>query len=276
MPSERGRFVPMSLPRKWTADLLYFAAKSRTVAVQRTLRVRDLAEARRASGLSVGWAALLTKGLGIVSMRVPELRWSYMPLPWPHFYEAPHSVASIVVDREFGGEHAVLLAPMLHPERLPLAAIQEKLDHFKTAPIESVSPFRRLIRTTKFPWPIRRLLWRIGLYGSGLMRARNFGTFGVNSMALLRVTLVQAMSPITATLYYDAVTQDNGLPVQLLFDHRVFDGYIAGKALGELEKVLNTEVLSELRGLEVTRIADGSDGETAWVGSARYRASTAR
>lgn len=255
MPSERGRFVPMSLPRKWMADLLYFASKVRTVAVARTLRVRALADARKASELSVGWGALLTKGLGIVSQRVPELRWAYMPYPWPHFYEAPYSVASVVVDREFAGEHAVFLAPMLHPERLPLVEVQEKLDRYKTAPIESLGPFRRLVRTTRFPLPVRRLLWRIGLYGSGYMRARNFGTFGVNSMALMRITLVQTTTPITATLFYDAVSRDGELPVQLAFDHRVFDGYVAGKVLGELEKVLNAEILAEVRGNEAKAAA---------------------
>src|SRR5438105_3848088 len=103
MPSERGRFVPMSLPRKWMTDLLYFASKVRTVAVTRTLRVRALADARKSGERSVGWGALLTKGLGIVSTRVPELRWAYMPYPWPHFYEAPYSVASVVVHRVFDG-----------------------------------------------------------------------------------------------------------------------------------------------------------------------------
>ena len=31
------------------------------------------------------------------------------------------------------------------------------------------------------------------------------------------------------------------------FDHRVFDGYAAGRILGELESVLNREIIAELR-----------------------------
>jgi hypothetical protein len=192
-----------------------------------------------------------------------------MPYPWPHFYEAPYGVASVVVDREFAGEHAVFFAPILHPERLPLAAVQQKYDQFKTAPVENVGPYRRLVRTTRFPLPARRLLWRAGLYGSGYLRARTFGTFGVNSMARMRVTLLNTPIPITATLYYDEVSRDGELPVQFVFDHRVFDGYAAGKVLGELEEVLNTDVLAELRGLAANEPA--LDCEKRWVGAAKVR-----
>jgi len=38
----------------------------------------------------------------------------------------------------------------------------------------------------------------------------------------------------------------------LTFDHRVFDGALAGRALARLEEVLNTSVLEELHGLATT------------------------
>ncbi|OWK46434.1 hypothetical protein [Fimbriiglobus ruber] len=246
MATEKGRWVPLSLPRKWMTDLLRCAARVPTVAVGRTLRVRTIAEARKANGLSVGWGALLVKGMALVSTRVPALRQIYMPYPWPHFYEAPYSVASVVVDREYEGEHAVFSASMLYPERLSLTVIQEKLDHFKNAPVETVGAFRRLIRTTRYPLPIRRLLWRIGMDASGLVRARFFGTYGINSMAGGRIGMVQTTIPITAALFYDAVSREGEMSVQLAFDHRVFDGYTAGRILGELESVLNNELCTEL------------------------------
>ena len=37
------------------------------------------------------------------------------------------------------------------------------------------------------------------------------------------------------------------MDVQIEFDHRVFDGATAGQVLGELESVLNTEIVAELR-----------------------------
>ena len=83
MATEKGRYVPISLPRKWMTDLLYFASRVPTVAVERTLRVRALADARKTSQLSIGWGALLVKAVALVSCRIPELRRIYLPWPWP-------------------------------------------------------------------------------------------------------------------------------------------------------------------------------------------------
>ena len=30
---------------------------------------------------------------GLVAAKRPELRWSYIPLPWAYFYEHPYSIA---------------------------------------------------------------------------------------------------------------------------------------------------------------------------------------
>jgi len=255
MNGERGRNVPLSLPRKWMADVMHLASGVPTVAVERTLRVRAVADARKRAQLAIGWGTLVVKAMATVSMRIPEMRWAYMPYPWPHFYEAPYSVALIVVERELHGERAVFFAPMLHPERLSLDAVQGKLDAFKNAPLESIGPYRRLMRTTRLPRPLRRLVLNVGMFGSGLTRGRLFGTYGVNSMALLRVKLVQTMIPITSNLFYDSVNRQGEMTVQLAFDHRVFDGSTAGRVLGELESVLNGEMLNELSDANSRRAA---------------------
>jgi hypothetical protein len=246
MGMERGRYVAFSLPRKWMTDYLSFAGQVPTVAVERVLRVRPAANARKVSSLSVGWGALLVKGLALTAARVPELRRALIRFPWPRFYEAPYSVACVVVDREYAGEHGVFFGTMLHPDRSPLATVQAGLDRFKSAPVETVGPFRRLIRTTRLPRPLRRLAWALGLHWSGLLRARYFGTFGVNSMATMRIRLLQTTTPLTSALFYDAVTRDGEMTVQLAFDHRAFDGYTAGRILGTLESVLNGELTAEL------------------------------
>ena len=253
MRNGRGRSLPLSLPRKWMTDLVHFAARVPTVAVERTLRVAALAEARKSSRPSVGWGALLVKGMALVSERLPEMRRAYMGFPYQRLYEAPYSVASVVVDREYGGEHAVFFGTVRYPDRLSLAELQARLELFKSAPVETVGPFRRLIRTTGYPRPIRRLLWWVGLNCSGLMRAGNFGTFGVNSMAALRIRMVQTTIPITCNLFYDAVSKSGEMTVQLAFDHRVLDGYHAGRALGELESALNGELLAEVRAAASSR-----------------------
>lgn len=229
--------------------MLRCAHRVPVVAGERVIRVRTAADSRKAIGLAIGWNTMIVKALGEVSMRVPEFRRAYLPYPWPRLYEAPHSVASIILDREYEGEHATFMAPLLHPERLSLAALQAKLDRLKTAPFQEVGAFRRLIRNTKFPLPIRRLLWSTGMYWSGLFRARTFGTFAVNSVAGSRARMLTMTTPITSCLYYNVVSRDGEMPVQLAFDHRVFDGYTAGLVVSELERVLNNEISAELHAL---------------------------
>jgi hypothetical protein len=227
--------------------MVHFAKKVPIVAGERTIRVRTFIDARRATRFAPGWFASIVKAFGIVSDRIPDLRRAYLPYPWPRLYEHPHSVASVVLDREYLGEHATFLCPMLHPERLPLVGVHEKLRALQQDPIEKHGTLRRLVRHSRFPLPVRRALWGIGLNWSGNTRARFFGTFGVNSIAGFRGRMLQFVTPITSVLYFGTPTRDGELDVQLAFDHRVFDGYTAGRAVSELESVLNTEIAAEIR-----------------------------
>lgn len=247
MPESRGRTLPLSLPRRWIGDMLHFARKVPVVAGERTLRVRGLADARRAAARPPSWHALVIKGLGLVSERVPELRRAYLPYPWPRLYEAPYGVASVVFDREFRGELATFMAPMVQPEKRPLAEIHDKVQAWKADPVEAHGALRRLVRNARPPLPVRRLLWAVGLYGSGYFRARNFGTFAVNSVAGIRTRPTQLVTPITSVWYYGSVNKGGEMPIHFGFDHRVFDGIAIGKALAALEAVFNGELAAEVR-----------------------------
>ena len=227
--------------------MLHFAQKVPVVAGERTLRVRPLVESRRATPFAPSWFATLTKGFAVVSARIPELRRSYLPYPLPRLYEHPHSVASAVIDRPWGDERATFLCPMRHPESSPLAHVHDKLHAFQTEPPERFGPMRRLIRTSKYPRPLRRMIWGLGLNWFGGWRSEYFGTFAVNSIGAMRGKMLQFATPITSVLYFGSPTRDGELTVQIAFDHRVFDGYIAGRALGELESVLNNEIAAETR-----------------------------
>lgn len=237
--------------------MLHFARKVPLVAGERILRVRALAEARKALVAPPSWHALVTKGLGLVSMRVPELRRAYLPYPWPRLYEAPYSVASVVFDREFQGEPAIFLAPLIQPEQRTLAEIQAKVQAWKVNPIEAHGALRRLVRNAKPPLPIRRLLWAVGLYGSGYFRARNFGTFAVNSVAGFRSKMLMFQTPITSIWYYGTVTRNGEMTVQVAFDHRVFDGVIIARAMSELENVFHNELLAEVKGDPTPAMSQG-------------------
>lgn len=228
--------------------MLHFAELVPNYALEGVVRVGPLAEARAATADAPGWHALITKALGLVSVRVPELRRAYLPYPWPRLYEAPYSVASVVFERDYAGELAPHFAPLLHPERLPLKAVQEKVRAWKTDPVSAHGVLRRLVRNAKPPRPIRRLLWSAGLHWNGYFRARTFGTFAVNTVQGFDLRILSFRSPLTSVWYYGKVTDAGDLPIQMAFDHRVFDGRAIWRAYTELEAVLNGEIADEVRG----------------------------
>lgn len=246
MADARGRCLPISLPRRWMGDLLHFSGGVPIVAAERTFRVRALADARRGVERPPSWNAIITKAIGLVSVRLPELRRAYVPYPWPRLYEAAHSVASIVFEREFAGEPATFMVPLERPEDRSLENIQAWVDAWRADPVERHGGLRRLVRYARMPRPVRRLIWSAGLQWSGHQRARHFGTFAVNSIAALRGRMLMFRMPITSAFYYGAVSAGT-LDIQIAFDHRVFDGVVAGRVGGILEDVLNAELVAEVR-----------------------------
>src|SRR4029079_3967745 len=119
---------------------------------------------------------------------------------------------------------------------------------------DAVPNFRRLVKYTKLPKPVRRFLWWYAMQTSGRRRARNFGTFGVSVTAGLGSAAVNLISPLATTLSYGVLAADGSLDVRLHFDHRVLDGAPVARALADLEDVLRTEIAAELGQLAGTAI----------------------
>ena len=173
-----------------------------------------------------------------------------MPLPWPHFYEHPESVASVTIERRVGDEDIVFLAHVLGPQNQSLAALEEHLRHFKTAPIDRIGLFRRIRQISRLPRTLRRLMWWFGLNTSGhRRRAADIGTFGLSVTAGLGAVGLRPLSPLTTNLGYGMVGADGSVDVRLTYDHRVLDGGTVGRALVELDEALNGPILAELESM---------------------------
>ncbi len=249
MADRSGRWVPMSPSRRFIADLMHFAQKVPLHTMQRTMRLAPAATARARCSPRLGWCALFLKAYGIVAAARPQLRWAYLPWPWPHFYEHPESIASITVERRVGDEDAVFMAHIRGPQNQTLAALQGHLRHFKTAPVEQISLFRRILKTSRLPRPLRRLLWWFGLNMSGDRRARHIGTWGVSVTAGLGAVGLKPLSPLTTNLAYGIVGEDGAVDVSITYDHRVLDAGTIGRALADMEAALHGPILAELHGM---------------------------
>jgi hypothetical protein len=242
MGERYGRSLPLSLPRLWVGDLLYFARQVPTVPVQRRMNIASLAAARHQASPRPSWCALFTKAYAMVAAQRPELRRAYLSFPWPHLYEHPLSIASVAIERPLREELAVFFTQIRGPEEHSPDQIDAHLKDCKERPVESIGTFRRALRWTRFPRPIRRLLWWVGLNVSGYRRARNLGTFGVSVYSGLGAEALHPLSPLTTTLNYGVIAEDGTVDVRIVYDHRVMDGATIARALADLEEVLTQQL----------------------------------
>jgi hypothetical protein len=246
MPTLAGRNVPVSLPRRFIIDLVHFARKVPSVPVQRRMNLAAVVAARQVASPRPSWAALFTKAYAFVAASRPELRRAYLPYPWPHFYEHPISVASIAVERQFQDEEAVFFGHLRNPEKRGLAELDRELRRFKERDVERIGSFRQALRMCRLPRPVRRLAWWVALNWWGRKRAHYFGTFGLSVYAGLGAASLHPLSPVTTLLNYGTIDEHGGVDVRIIYDHRVMDGGNVARALAELERVMNSEIVAEL------------------------------
>jgi hypothetical protein len=236
----------MSLARRWVGDFLHFAQQVPTVPVQRRMNVAPLAAARQQAVPRPSWCSLFTKAYAMVAAAHPELRRTYLSFPWPYLYEHTISVASIAVERRIGDENAVLFTQIRAPEEHTPEQLDSFLHDCKELPVERIGTFRRALRVSRYPRPLRRLMWWLALNFSGYYRARNVGTFGVSVYSALGAESLHPLSLMTTTLNYGVIADDGTVDVRIIYDHRVLDGATVARALGELENVLNHRLADAL------------------------------
>ena len=159
----RGTVRKITLPRRLVADLMHASMRVPFVSLTRPLNVRGLSEARAQAAQRPGWAAIFVKAFALVAKEQPILRTLYVKWPMPAFYELPRSVAMVAIARVEDGQDCVLPQKVAAPDEMPLAEVDALIRHAKEAPINEVPAFRKILRTTRLPLPLRRLFWAVGL-----------------------------------------------------------------------------------------------------------------
>ncbi len=253
MPEPHGRSIALSLPRRLICDMMHFARQVPSVPVQRRMNVAALAAARKEALPRPSWCAIFTKAFATVAARQPEFRRAYLPFPWAYLYEHPNNIASIAVSRRYHDEDAVFFAHMRSPEKQALNQIDSFLSYCKDEPVESIALYRYGLTISKFPQPLRRMMWWFGLKTSGYRRACRLGTFGVSVYSALGSEGLHPLSPLTTTLNYGVIQANGDVDVRLIYDHRVLDGGTVAQALAAMEDVLHHEILAELEKLAVKK-----------------------
>jgi hypothetical protein len=255
MPTSSGRCLSLSLPRRLACDLAHFAQQVPTISVERRLSLAPLVHAQQVADSAPDWCAVFLKAYAIVAARNAMLRQAFIPFPWPRLDEHPEVVGAVAVERPLGDEDVVLSLPVHSPERQTILELDAQLRHAREASWENVPHFRRLLRASRWPWPLRRVAWWLNLHVTGEWRARSLGTFALGTVGDHGALELRALSPLTTALGYGTFAADGTIPVRLTCDVRALDGSTAARILAEVEEVLLGEVLNELRYLEALRAA---------------------
>ncbi len=240
----------MSHSRRFIVELLATCRGMPIITIERRMRLADLVAARSLLARPPSWVCLFAKAFAIVSARHPELRQSYLSAPWPHLYQTAGTIASIAVERtDLGDESGVYFGQFVDADTQNIAEMSEAVSRWQTLPVEEIREYRRAIRLMRVPWLFRKLVWWYAVKCSGRNRVRHFGTFGISSTAAAGATCRNLIAPVSTTLNYGVFDSEGNLDVRLHFDHRVYDGMPAARYLAELEAVLSTTILAEVRQL---------------------------
>lgn len=248
MQEPKGRYLPLTGPRRFIGDLVHFAHKVPTAPVSRIFDVSSLIEPRASHPARPSWACLFMKAYALVGAEHAPLRRAYLEFPWPRVYEHPWMNCALAIERNYRGEEGVFVGLFRAPEQQSLSRLQEALAWYKNETLERVGFYRQALRFSHVPTPIRRMFWWGTLNLSGYKRCKRFGTFGLSSYGNLGAENLHPISPLTTTLTYGPIDGASGqVVVKLIYDHRVLDGAYIARRLGDIEDALVGPVRDELK-----------------------------
>ncbi len=152
------------------------------------------------------------------------------------------------LDRTVAGHRIVLSTVLPDLQSADLGDIQRQVEHFRDGDPEQMPEFAGARLLHRLPWPIGRLLFRLGARPLR-RRAQLMGTFAVTSLGHRPVDGFYSVGGTTITLGVGRITdrpvvRDGTVVVapvmrlSLTFDHRVIDGAEAADVLAEISRRL--------------------------------------
>lgn len=237
--------VPKS--RRLVSDVLNLHRQVPTCAHDRMIDLQSLAAVRDAVRGRISWPIIFIKAWATICSRHDVLRQSWRSFPMPHIYQHAATTAVVAVARRHQDADWLLWARLRNPQTQPLTALQESLDRFKNAPVESV--FHQQLQFATLPGPLRRFIWWWNMNLAGEKRATRIGTFLLTTLAGNQTEIQHPPGFLASNLTYGPLSDSGRSRVTLAYDHRLMDGLFVAKRLRELEDELNDTIYGELRAL---------------------------
>jgi hypothetical protein len=248
-----ARFRRVSCNRALVLDLVALAAREAHFPVERTLDLVEVAALRQRAARRISWTVLFMKAYAAVAANCPQLRQAYCRWPWPRLCESAENVAMVAINREYGGEDRLCWGRFISPERSSLSELQDGLDTYQHEPVEQI--FRRQVRLSRFPGPLRRLALWLNLNFARKRRARRLGTFSMSTLAGQQALNRFHPTLLATSLTFGPLDERGRALVTLVCDHRVLDGALAARALTSLHNTMRGAIADELRAMQAPRAA---------------------
>lgn len=252
--SSRRFILPRS--RRLTTDVLHFSRKVPLCPHDRVCDLSLLRDLRSQMPVRISWSLLFIKAFALVAQQRPVLRQLYFSYPWATVYEHPFSVAMLAVHRDFRDEPWLFWGRFVQPETKSLSELQAALVRYQTEHVERI--FRQQLRLSGLPTALRRTLWWWNLNVSGKARARRTGTCFLSTLAGQGAEIQSPPAFLTSNMTYGPLNEDGRCRVTISYDHRLMDGHVVASALHDLEQMLHTQIVDELRHLGQTSPGDTS------------------
>jgi|SRR5579883_109004 len=253
MERKRGTFLRLSLARRMICDFLAMSQPIPLAHGERRIDIRSLKAAVAAARPRPNWLPIFFKAYAVVAANRPALRRMFISRPWPRLYEHPENVGSVVVSRQLEGEEALFYLPISSPEKRGIMEIEALLKEARLKPLEEVPAFRRQLRLARLPGPVRRFAYRIGMNWMPRQRVKQLGTFGMSVLASMGIANISTWVPWTTMIHYTPFDENDSMHLRIAIDHRVLDGLEVAYALREMEEVLNSSILEEVKQLPTAK-----------------------
>jgi hypothetical protein len=229
------------------AEIMHEGKRVPSLPLAKDIDIGPLIEAREQAQQRHSSLAIFTRAYGLTGVQHPELRRALIRWPYPRLYEHFETVCAVPMERMWLGERTLLFPMLASPEIRQLPEISYWLKTLKEIDPWEIGVFREYLNCGRMPWPLRRFSVWHSLHFSGAMRARRFGTCVISSLGDLGYEQVDVITPVTTYFSLGPVDERGHVRATIIYDHRVMDGRDVAKCLNTVERILNHQLLGELR-----------------------------
>jgi pyruvate/2-oxoglutarate dehydrogenase complex dihydrolipoamide acyltransferase (E2) component len=206
-------------------------------------------------GIHITVTAILIKAISVAQTKHPLSH--TIALPFGKKFTIPHIIAGFTVERMVDDKPAVFIGTIENPLDKSVAEIASELSKYHTSQIADIPQLALEERFSHMPWLIRQTILWFAKYNSSLRLKYLGATFGLSSLGKYGVKAATGPCVCTTTFGVGRIEErpvvENEkvaikpmLTLTLAFDNRVMDDFSATSFLGDVRKLVEGGIESDV------------------------------